>query len=433
MDYTQKITEFRAQKAKLMADAEAAAAEGRIEDMTKIADNMTKINDSIAAMERILDESRKHAEPAGYDGALHDDGKGEGPKAKQGEDCKPFASLGEQLKSIYNSRKSGVTDERLLKVNNAVLGVNEGVGADGGFALQTDFAGMILESAVQQSPLLNRLDRYTCSNPANAIRFLSADETDVSTSVFGGVQMYWASEGSTVATSHPKLREMKMDLEKMMGFAYCTDEMLQDTTFMTGFFANAFALAADRLLTEGVISGDGVGKPLGILKSDALITVAKESGQTAGTLTGDNVVKMQARAMPRGRERLVWLMHPDLEEQLPYLALQSGGAAKFLWNPEGGLGNFDTQRVLNKPVLFEDCCSALGSAGDVLLVDPLQYILLTKGTAKQDWSVHVEFLTDQNCFRMVYRCNGAPKIHKPLTIKNSSKTRSPFVTLAART
>ena len=27
MDYTQKITEFRAQKAKLMADAEAAAAE----------------------------------------------------------------------------------------------------------------------------------------------------------------------------------------------------------------------------------------------------------------------------------------------------------------------------------------------------------------------------------------------------------------------
>ena len=54
MDYTQRITEFRAQKAKLMADAEAAAAEGRIEDMTKIADNMTKINDSIAAMERIL-------------------------------------------------------------------------------------------------------------------------------------------------------------------------------------------------------------------------------------------------------------------------------------------------------------------------------------------------------------------------------------------
>ena len=152
-----------------------------------------------------------------------------------------------------------------------------------------------------------------------------------------------------------------------------------------------------------------------------------------GTFQGANVIKMQARAMPRGRDRMVWLMHPDLEEQLPYLAIQSGEAAKFLWNPEGGLGNFDTQRVLNKPVLFEDSCPALGSKGDVMLVDPMQYILLSKGTAKQDWSIHVEFLTDQNCFRMVFRCNGAPKVTQPLKIKNSAKTRSPFVALAACT
>ncbi len=29
---------------------------------------------------------------------------------------------------------------------------NEGTGADGGFLIQTDFAGQILESAVRQSP-----------------------------------------------------------------------------------------------------------------------------------------------------------------------------------------------------------------------------------------------------------------------------------------
>ena len=157
-----------------------------------------------------------------------------------------------------------------------------------------------------------------------------------------------------------------------------------------------------------------------------------EPGQAAGSFLGANAVKMQARAMPRNRERLVWLMHPDVEELLPFLSIQNGEAAKFLWNPEGGLGNFDTQRVLNKPVLFDDSCSALGAAGDINLIDPFQYILLTKGTARQDWSVHVEFLTDQNCFRMVYRCNGAPKTDSTLTIKNSTKARSPFITLAAR-
>ena len=88
--------------------------------------------------------------------------------------------------------------------------------------------------------------------------------------------------------------------------------------------------------------------------------------------------------------------------------------------------------MLGKPVLFDQNCGAPGTVGDVLLIDPKQYILLSKGTARQDWSIHVEFLTDQSCFRMVFRCNGAPKVSRPLTIKNSQKTRSPFVALADR-
>lgn len=429
MDFMEKINEQRAKKAKLLAQAEGLVADGKIEEASGITSQMQAINANISGLEALAKASQEAAEPV-YDGALYNDSAADktGGKSKD----KPFSSVGEQLRAIYNFRKNHVEDRRLQQVNNAVLGSNEGSGSDGGFALQTDFASVIMESAVQQSPLLNRLDRYTCSSSANAMRWVSADETDVSKSVFGGVQMYWASEGAAVNASKPQFREMKMDLEKMMGFLYCTDEMLEDVAFMTSFASSSFMLAGDRLLTEGVISGDGVGKPLGMIHSKALVTVDKESNQTAGTFLGNNAIKMQARAMPRNRERLVWLMHPDVEEQLPTLSIQSGNESKFLWNPEGGLGNFDTQRVLNKPVLFEDSCSALGTAGDIMLVDPYMYILLTKGTIKQDWSIHVEFLTDQNCFRVVYRCNGAPKVNKPLKIKNSTKTRSPFVALADR-
>ena len=367
MDYMEKITDLRARKKDLKDQAANLVEEDKLDDATALADQMETINKQIAGLEALAKASREGADPV-YDGVLHD---GEGKPRDGGKDApKPFATLGEQLKAISDFRRSHVEDKRLQQVNNAALGANEGTGADGGFLIQTDFAGQILESAVQQSPLLNRLDRQTCSSAANAMRWLSVDETDVSKSVFGGVQMYWASEAGTVAASRPQFREMKMDLEKMMGFAYATDEMLTDAAFMTGFFGSAFTLAADRLLTESVISGDGVGKPLGLLHSKALLAVDKESSQAAGTFTGANAIKMQARAMPRHRDRLAWLMHPDVEEQLPYLAIQSGEAAKFLWNPEGGLGNFDTQRVLNKPVLFEDSCSALGSKGDILLVDP---------------------------------------------------------------
>jgi len=428
-DYMEKITELRAQKGQLLSQAEGLVAEGKFEDADNISAQMEGINKQIKSLETLSAASRDGAAPV-YDGILHDDGAGE-PKAK-GNDVKPFASLGEQLKAIYTAQRYGQVDDRLIKVNAAALGANEGAGGDGGYLLQTDFARGIMESAVKNSALLNRLDRFTCSSPANAMRWVSVKETDVSESVFGGIQMYWTSEAAAVSASKPQFREMKMDLEKMMGVAYCTDEMLQDAAFMSGFFSSAFTLAADRLLTGAVINGDGNGKPLGILKSPALITVDAEADQGSSLFLGANAIKMQARSMPQNRNRLVWLMHPDAEEELPYLSIQRGEAAKFLWNPEGGLGGFDTQRVLNKPVLFEDHCSALGTKGDIMLVDPFQYILLTKGTARQDWSIHVEFLTDQRCFRMVYRCNGAPKVDTPLTIKNSTKTRSPFVALADR-
>lgn len=430
MDFLEKSTELRAKKGDLLARAQKLVDEGKFEEADAITVQMEDINKQLKTLEDLATASNEQATPV-YDGVLHAKTPSDDSATK--DKPKPFNSLGEQLMAIRDAAsKPGAVDKRLMEVNDAALGANESVGADGGFLLQTDFAGMILESAVSSSPLLNRLDRHTCSNAANAMRWLTGDETTVADSVFGGVAMHWSAEGQTAASSKPKFKEMKLDLEKMMGFAFATDEMLNDATFMSSFFGQAFVLAADRLLVDGVISGDGVGKPLGLLNSPGAIVVPKTTGQKAATFTGDNVIKMMASAMPRNRDKLVWLMHPDVEEQLPYLSIQSGDAAKFLWNPEGGIGNFDTQRVLNKPVLFEDSCSALGDKGDVMLVDPTQYILLTKGTIKQDWSMHVEFLTDQSCFRVIFRCNGMPKVNKPVQIKNSDKPRSPFVLLGAR-
>lgn len=427
MDFMARIAELRAQKTELLAQVEQCTDEAKINE---IAEKMKGINNSIEAYEKLAAESAKNAEP--LDTKLPEGVSGSA-EIKEEKPLKLFNNLGEQLQAIYNQATKGIMDNRLVKINNAVLGSNEGVGADGGFAIQTDFAGQILESAVSNSELLKRVDRYTVGANSNSARWLMIDETDVSASVFGGVQMYWASEGATVGTSKPKFREMKMDLEKMMGFAYATDEMLQDAPFMSGFFGTAFALAAERLLLSAVVSGDGVGKPLGILNSPALVTVAKEANQAADTLLGENLIKMYSSTLASKRDRLVWLMHPDLEEQLPGLYITLGGGdTKSIWMPEGGISGSMYQTILNKPILFDDNCSAVGDKGDVLLVDPFEYVLLQKGTLKQDWSIHVAFLTDQQCFRVIFRCNGAPKRSSAVKLKNSTKLRSPYVTLAAR-
>lgn len=417
IDYMEKITELRQQRAALRDQGDALIMAGKYDELAPVQDQIDGLDTSIKALERQMQASGEEV-----------------PEEKSPEAGKkpvtPYNSFGEQLMDIVKAcRGKGVSD-RLARVQDA-QGSNEGTGTDGGFAVQTDFAGAILESAVQASPLLSRLDSYTVSSNANRATWLQADEGDVSSSVYGGVQMFWTQEGSSVSATKPQFRKMDIDLNKMMGVAYATDELLQDASFMSGFFGTCFGLAADRLLTDAVINGDGVAKPLGILHSSALTVQATESSQ-AGKINGANVVKMQSRLLTRNRQNCVWIMNPDLEPYLPQLSIDSasGKAAKMLWDPEGGLGNLSYQRILGKDVLFEDSCNSLGSQGDVLLVDPKQYMLLRKGGAKQEWSMHVAFLTDEQCFRMVLRVGGAPKMYQPITLKNTSTKRSAYVTLA---
>ena len=418
MDLAKVLNDLRREKADKLAQAERLLGEGRVAEAAELDGELDALCQRIAATENLMRRSQEDAQPL----------PGGGESQDKGGEARPFRSLGEQLQAVVNAAKTHVVDKRLLQVNNTVQGANEGTGADGGFAVQEDFAGSILETAVSTGDILSRVDSYTVGANSNAARWLMVDETDVSASVFGGVQMYWASEGATVAASRPKFKELKLDLEKMMGFAYATDELLQDAAFMTGFFGSAFTLAANRLLEDAIISGDGSGKPTGILNSGALVAVDAEAGQAAGTVNARNILKMWSRALTSGRRNMVWMMHPDLEDQLPQLMLGD----KPIWMPEGGISGAQYQTILGRPVLFNDNCRAMGTKGDVLLADLKQYMLLKKGTAKQDWSMHVEFLTDQMCFRMVLRCNGTPKVTAPITLKNSDRTRSPFVTLGAR-
>lgn len=421
MDYAKTINDLRARKGQLLKEADALLEAGKFDEVSARHEEAEKLANQIAAVERQAALSSEGAEMSDSDTDPVKD------------EVRPFRNFGEQLQAIRNVAVTHKPDGRLERINDSVLGGNEATGADGGFAVQEDFVTDIMDSAVQGSELLRRLDGYTVSAKSNSARWLQLNETNVSTSVFGGVQMFWAAEGSGVDPSKPAFREMKLDLDKMLGFAYATDELLEDAPFMSGLYERGFALAGDRLLTEAVLSGDGVGKPLGVLSSDALITVAKESGQAASSLLGANIVKMWSRLLTRQRKNAVWVMHPDLEVELPGLSITSRGSAeKFLWDPEGGLAGLDYQRILNRPVIFDDNCAALGSKGDILLIDPQQYILLKKGTAKTGWSIHVQWLTDQSCFRIVYRVSGAPKVNSPVTLKNSSSTRSAFVTLAAR-
>lgn len=350
------------------------------------------------------------------------------------ERVRVFRNLGEQLVAVRSQALTGQVDERLsqIQTESRALGSQESVGADFGFAVQSDFTGAMFESAAQEGDLLPLVDSYEVGANSNSAHWVDIDESDVSTTVFGGVQVYWAAEGKTVAASKPEIKDTKLDLEKLLGFAYATEETLQDTNFATQLYTRAFGLAISRELESGIISGNGLGKLSGILKSAALVTVDKEGTQDADSVVYQNFVHMWGRLTPRLRRNAVWLMHPDVEEVLPLMTFPVGVGGVPVFLPAGGISGEPFSTLYGRPIIPMDQCSALGDVGDVILTDPKQYVVIKKGGIQAASSIHVAFLTAENCFRFILRANGRPKLSKSVKLKNSSNRRSAYVTLQAR-
>jgi HK97 family phage major capsid protein len=338
-----------------------------------------------------------------------------------------FANFGEQLKAVYNAAQPNrpVIDERLM---NSASGANESVPSDGGFLVQTDFASELLKHAFETGILAPKCKKIPISTGANGLKINALDDSSRANGArWGGIQTYWENEADELVSSKPKFRTMDLSLKKLTGLCYATDELLQDAAALQSVITQGFAEEFGFKIDDTILNGTGSGQPLGILNSTALVTVAKETDQSA-KITVENLIKMWSRCWGRSRANAVWYINQELE---PYLyTLQVGDKPVYI--PAGGLSEKPYGTLFGRPVVPIEQCSAAGTVGDIILGDLSQYLLIDKGGINSASSIHVRFLYDESVFRFIYRVDGQPIWNKPITPYKGSSTLSPFVTLAAR-
>ncbi len=92
---------------------------------------------------------------------------------------------------------------------------------------------------------------------------------------------------------------MELNLKKLIGVAYATDELLQDAAALGAVYSEAFSEEFTFLLELAIMEGTGAGEMLGIENSNAIIAVAKEDGQLTNTIVYENIVNMLARLWSR--------------------------------------------------------------------------------------------------------------------------------------
>lgn len=349
-------------------------------------------------------------------------------------------SFGELLQDVAFATRSQMRSvpKRLemhqkRNVKAAASGMNEGLPAEGGFLVGTDFVAGLVERAYENS-LAARCFQTTITSASNSMKINGIDESSrANGSRYGGVVGYWVEEAGTLTASKPKFRQVEFNTKKLAVLAYSTDELLADAPALESVMTRVVSGELAFKLNDAIVNGDGAGKPLGFLQSPCLVTVTKETGQAADTIVMENISKMWARAWAPSRANMVWLINQEIEPQLDTLAVPVGTGGAPAYMPPGGLADSPYGRLKGRPVMAIEQAQALGDAGDISLVDLSQYALINKGGVQAANSMHVLFVTDEMAFRFIYRVDGQPLWNSTLTpFKGTSNTLSPFVTLGAR-
>lgn len=372
------------------------------------------------------------------------EGKENPPQSKKLGQNGGFRSLGEFASAVHNAcTLNGPVDSRLVR--NDASGANETTGADGGYLVPPDYAAGIIDLIQEQSILLPQARRVTIAGNRLIEAYLVESKRDDGHR-HGGVLAYWKGEAQQYKASKPTFGERTTQLDKLTAICPVTEELLMDEPAIESTLdtkvAQEFAWKADAAIFGGSGSGS---MPLGMVvptTNAALVAVDKESGQAAGTINVQNILKMWNRMPAQCRANAKWYINQDLELQLMQLMMgtdtvatsDSGVTVSFggpLWLPAGAYGN-ENGKLLGRDVIPLEQAAAVGSVGDIAFLDATQYLIVERAGINKQTSMHMYFDTDEVAFKFSWRVGGRPDWMTAITGANSTIARSPYVALAAR-
>lgn len=412
-----------------LAEKEARdLSEAEEHEVTQIEADLADLEAKVAEAEKAADRRRAfHDTPAatlpGLPGGPHIEVGPNRADLDPRQGFKSYADFAGAVRRASAGAPDYAVDSRLTP-NAAVPGATHTESGQDGYMVPPEFRNRIWELMWDLDGLLTMVDAEpTTSNAVND----TVDESTPWGSV--GVKAYWRSETQQMTATRQNLKPRSIVLHELYAFVTATDELLQDAPRLEQRLTMKSAEAINYEIDSVIFNGDGNGKPLGFMNANSLVTVAKESGQTAATVVAANVAKMYARMLPQGVARAGWWINSDVIPQLMTMTL---GDQPIWTPPSSGFQNAPGGFLFGRPVRFSEQCKTLGTVGDVVLMDPKGYYALRKGVIQSASSMHLYFDYATTAFRHTFRVGGQPHLSQAIAPKNGSASKSHFVVLATR-
>lgn len=342
------------------------------------------------------------------------------------------AALGQLATMVF---QAGPNEQFGALQASAGTGMEQGVTARGGLIVPPAVSRKMWEGAAMASNSLLQFTNDVPIDPGNeSIEFPKLNETSrADGSRQGGIQGYWGTELGKLTSSTVALDGVKWTPNELDVYCFVTDKLLRNSPIALGSWLGARAADAFNFkIGDGIISGNGAGKPMGVLNAACTVTVAKETSQAAATIKTENVDKMWDRLHINAYANAVWFVNQATGKQLRAMSRSVGTAGELVYTPPGGVSQAPYGSLYGRPVMPLEYCSALGTKGDIILADLGFYGFCIKGGINSAESIHLKFDFKQTAFRWGMEVDGQSWLKSAVTPYKGSDTTSPFVTLATR-
>ena len=345
-----------------------------------------------------------------------------------------YHSIGEFAQGVEALFTPGMRADEHIRMLAAASGMSQGVGAEGGVTVPPEFSTQLWDGLSREPDNLAGLtDQYTVTG--ESLTFPRERETSrADGSRDGGVLGYWVQEAQQITSSKvANLANLKLEPHELNVLIYATNKLLRNSAVaLAQYIQRKGSRAISFKLNDAIVNGDGVGKPLGILTSDGLVSQAKETSQVAATIVFENVRKMRSRMHPNFMGNWLWLVNQEVPQQLETMKMVVGTGGVAVYMPASGISQDGYDRLYGRQVRVVEYCQAPGTVGDIIAWAPKSYCLGVRGTAETSFSIHLRYDYNETAFKFVFEVDGQPWVNSAVTPYKGSNTLSPMVALAAR-
>ena len=272
---------------------------------------------------------------------------------------KPYIA-GEELKTgrASNEYKNAfwqvMRNKAGFEVKNAL---QVGTDTEGGYLVPDEFEHTLIE-ALEEENIFRGL--------ANTIQTSSGDRKIPIVATKGTAS--WVDEEGAIPESDDSFSQVSIGAYKLATMIKVSEELLNDSVFnLESYIATEFGRRIGNKEEEAFFTGNGTGKPTGILDS----TGGGQLGKTtsgATSISFDEIMDLFYSLKSPYRKNATFLMNDSTVKAIRKL---KDGSGQYIWQPSMTAGTPDT--ILNRPVLTSAYMPEIASGNKTVVFGDFKY------------------------------------------------------------